>query len=352
MSSDVNIHLWLGHEVRAPSLKTLESVLQSIPVPQHVDFSGKPFKRFDRISIFDTSFSRLVLDKEINTNDISVVLAECRPFIGSKFHYEINSAFDCLLYNDNDKSLEETIHPLTINFYGSDYGWRGLECKSYGPIRLDFSNTKTFQVPQSLVDQIKSVANQRNVANRWLQMLPQINRNFEAVSNLAKQLILALNPVHMLICSDLEVHPLTSHAIYHKDVQDYVRDLERIARLHEYGGVYFCGVTPDDPAFIPARKHPPSYGYLRDRYSAGTDEQFTEMLQPMVDTILANPEYLRLTRGDIVNCFESLISTEVHKLNDSYYLSVPDVPFAYLEEPYFRLYEAVFDNANGVAYLV
>jgi hypothetical protein len=59
----------------------------------------------------------------------------------------------------------------------------------------------------------------------------------------------------------------------------------------------------------------------------------------MVDEILRNPERLALSKDQIENCFQNLSDTEVEKFNNSYYLSVFDPPFAYLDEPYFRLYD-------------
>lgn len=348
MSLSVDIHLWLGDNLQFNPLDIFGRVLEGVAVPQNVGYKGTRYNRFIGVKAFDLDSSVVCLDEVVNTNDVATVIQKLQGFVGPKFRYEVASVFDRLAYDDYTKTLEATVNPLTINYFGPEYGWKGLEYKSYGPIRIDFFNTKVFRVPQALIEQIKDVAKKRGDTTKWLRMPPQIGHNFEAVSGLAKRLILALDPIHLLVCTDLEVNPFTAHAIYHRDLQDYVEDLKKIARLHEYGGDYFCDVAPGEPAFIPTRKSPPSYGYLRDKYVAGTEDKFVEILQPMVDTILENPEMMRLSGEEIAECLTNMDedSTVAEKINNSYYVSVAEPPWAYLEEPYFRLYEAIYDNTD------
>ena len=135
------------------------------------------------------------------------------------------------------------------------------------------------------------------------------------------------------------MHPLTAHAIYHRDWRQYSKDLEKIARLHEEGGVYFGDVAPDDPAFIGPRKSPPDYGYLRKLNES--EDDFVELLQPIVNAVLRDPQSVLLSKEQIEDCFTSLGSTKVEELNDGYFLMVSVPPFEYLEEPYLKLYEEV-----------
>lgn len=344
MSDDVNVHLGLEPNSKYNTLEMFGNVLECVAIPQHSD-DGRRLNRFEHIKVYDASFSRVVLDEPIATNEVSKVLMKLESYTGPKFHYEIASAFDCFRFENEKKQLEPWIKPLTINYYGSEHGWKGLEYKSYGPVRLDFSNTKAFRVAQTLIDHVKVIAESGGDTTKGLKMIAKLGRNFEAVSGLAKRVISKLNPLHLLVCTDLEVHPLTAHAIYHRNWQDYLEDLKKIARLHEHGGVYFYDVTLDEPAFSNPRKSPPDYGYLRGQYGDGTEEDFVEQLQPMVNAILLNPERVRISRDQIEECFFSLGFTEVEKLNDSYYLSAIDAPFAYLEEPYFRLYESAYNSS-------
>ncbi|MCI0558802.1 MAG: hypothetical protein MN733_09920, partial [Nitrososphaera sp.] len=88
-----------------------------------------------------------------------------------------------------------------------------------------------------------------------------------------------------------------------------------------------------------ARKQAPNYGYLRDRYASQTDTELVRRLQPFVSQVLTDPSILRLTDSQIRSCFQELTSTIAESFHNSYYLSVTDPPFAYLEEPYMKLYE-------------
>lgn len=344
MSIDVNIHLWFGNIGQYEPLDVFRWVLDCVAVSQNLDIDGKPPARFGQLKVCDTTHSEMVIDRLLNTSDVAKVLEELKSFVGPKFHYEIWSAFDHLRYNDDTDSLEPWLHPLTINYFGPEYEWQGHDFKRYGPVRIDFSNTKVFQIPRILIDRTRETARKGKNATRGLQMIAKLSHNFDTVSELARKLILKLNPRHLLVCTDLEVHPLTSHSIYHSDWQDYCEDLRKIARLHEYGGVYFCEVAPDEPAFIEPRKLPPDYGYLRGRFGDQTETEFVHSLQPYVDQILAAPRLGNLSNAQIQECFQALGSTMVEAFHDSYYLSITDPPFAYLEEPYLKLYEIASQN--------
>jgi hypothetical protein len=325
-----------------------KQLLQDITTPSHPVGDSCAVPRFRRLKIYDTAYSEVVLDRLIKSNEVEPILKEMESYKGEAFAFQIDSAFDCKLYNDELDALEETVHPLTIDFVGPGYGWQGHDFKFYGPIKIVFSNTKVFQVPSSLPEIIRSKARRREDTTKWLKIIADISHNFDSVKGLAERVILHLNPEHLLVCTDSEVHPLTCHAIYHRNLQDYVWDLKKIAYLHEYGGVYFCDVKPDEPAYRDARKQAPSYGYLRDRYASQTDTELVRRLQPFVSQVLADPSILRLTDSQIRSCFQGLTSTTAESFHDSYYLSVTDPPFAYLEEPYMKLYEMVCHSKNVI----
>jgi len=342
MSIDVNIHVFLDADKMESQLDHFSKALSCIAVPVHADREG-PVTRFLELKAYNRG-TIPSLKKEVNSNDVFTVIDSLKDLAGPTCHYEVSSAFDCLLYDDYHKAIKETVHPLTISYYGPEYGWRGFEFKRYGHIRIDFSNTKVFGIPASLLDDIKGAAQRGGDTTEGLKIIPRIGRNFNVVEDLAKKLIATFDPVHVVVCSNLEVTPFTSHAIYHRDIQDYVRDLQKIARLHEDGGLYFHNVEPDEPAFISARKTSPNYGLLRDKWAAGTEDEFAELLQPMVDTLLTRPEMLKLSNEEIEQILVNMDkdSTVAEKINDSYYVSVANPPWGYLEEPYFKFYEAIY----------
>jgi hypothetical protein len=287
-----------------------------------------------RASLID--LSNVVYDRVIDTDETETVVEALAPFVGPAVHYRIGSAFDRLRYEDG--RIQATVAPLDIHYYGPEYGWRGQEYKRLGSVVFYFFNTKVFRIPDELTRDIRRTS---EAGSPWpaLPVISQLSRNFEAVNGLARRLIAKVNPVHLLVCTEAEVHPLTAHAIYHRDWRDYLRDFGRIASLHERGGAYFCDVAAGEPAFAEPRKESHDYGYIRRWLE--TQDEFIERVQALVDEVLADPERIEaVSRKQLEDCFLSVDDTEVEELNDSYYLYAGEGPFAYLEEAYFRLWAA------------
>ena len=342
MSDDVNVHLWLPSEDGRTPPETLGSALESVALSK---ISAHQEARFLRLRVYEVGYATVLLDEALSNGGVSEILAKVKPYTGSRVRFEVASTFDYATFVSETRKLETRRRPLTINYFGPEYDWQGFPYKSYGPIRLDFSNTKSFRVQNELIDYVRKVASSGGDTTAGLKMIAQVRKNFDAVISAAKRLIQKMDPAHLLICTDLEVHPLTAHAIYHRDWRDYSKDLQKIARLHEFGGVYFCEVTPDEPAFIAARSSSLNYGYLRGPHITNTASAFVDALQPLVDAVVEDPSIVELSISDIEDVFTSLSLTNVEELNDSYFLTVNDAPFGYLEEPYFKLFERVRNDA-------
>jgi hypothetical protein len=170
-------------------------------------------------------------------------------------------------------------------------------------------------------------------------VISQLRQNFEAVNGLALRLIKSLNPKHVLVCTEAEVHPLTAHAIYHRDWRDYLRDYSKIVSLHERGGTYFCSVEPDEPAFVEPCRVSHDYGHLR-HYSL-TQEEFVERVEALVSDVIADQGKVEATSREVFeNWSLRFDDTEVLQINDSYYLYAGEGPFAYLDEAYFEIWAA------------
>jgi hypothetical protein len=341
MSYEINIHFNLINDSQLELVKASKATLNIIPTLKHLDIDDKPPNRFSRLRIYNMGLSKVVVDEMVNTNDVTVVWEKIEPYIASHYFCEIDSAFDCFVFNNTNKSLDAEVRPLKIHFYGPKYGWNGFEYKSYGPIRLCFSNTKVFQVQRSLIDFTQRTAECGLDTTNGLNMIAKIGRNYDVISNISKQLILHLNPKTLLVSTDLDVHPMMAHSIYHSNKRQYVEDLRKIARLHKEGGIYLYDVTPSDPAFVSPRNFPQDYGYLRSLYLSEVKDELIKEFECMVEDIYNNPDGINLTDGEIDNCFGELISTEVSQLNGCYYLSVYDAPFEYIEEPYLSLYKHI-----------
>ena len=343
MSDDVNVHLWLPFDDGRTPSEILGSALESVALSK---ISANQEARFLRLRVYELGYATVLLDEALDNGGVSEIVAKVKPYTGPQLRFEVASTFDYAIFVSETGKLETRRHPLTINYFGPEYDWQGFPYKSYGPIRLDFSNTKSFRVQNELIDYVRKAATRGSDTTAGLKMIAQVRKNFDAVISAAKCLIQKLDPTHLLICTDLEVHPLTAHAIYHRDWRDYAKDLQKIGRLHEFGGVYFCEVKPDEPAFIPARKSSLNYGYLRGPHITNTASAFVDALQPLVEAVAQDPGKVELSLSDIEDVFTSLSSTNVEQLNDSYFLTVIDAPFGYLEEPYFKLFERVRNDAR------
>lgn len=338
MSTDVNIHLWFENIEQYEISELFGQVLDCIPIPKNLD-KGRSYTRFLDLKICEIDSSEIIVNCRTDTNDVADILEYIKRFTEPHIHYEVNTVYDHLSYDKDTNDLKPSLRPLIINYDGPEFGWQGHNFKRYGPVRIDFSQKMAFSIPSLLTNRVEETVRKGGDATHDLWMIDQLSRNFDLVRGLAKRLILRTNPKHLIVCTDVEVHPLTSHLIYHRDLQDYCEDLRKIARLHEYGGVYFCEVMPDEPAYIEPRKSPPDYGYLRGPYVSNTEEEFVRMLQPYVDQILAAPDLPNLSNAQIRECFESLEVTVAEAFQDSYLLSVNEPPFSYIEEPYLKLYD-------------
>lgn len=346
MSFAIDLSVWLDDGRQIHQVDLFGQVLESIAVPKHLSGIEKsPPKRFNHLRVHRGSSLTTVHDETLDTNEVTPVLEKLITYDTSDIHYEVASAYDYIGYTEGPQQAQPVVGPLDIHYFGPDYDWHGHYYKRFGPIRIAFFNTKAFRVPEVLTNKIKRAVNERRDAIADLQIVAQFSHNFDVVHVLAKALIKKLNPRHLIVCTEAEIHPLTAHAIYHRNFQDFLADLQSIARLHELGGAYYCEVSNDDPAFIPPRKVKSEYGYLR-RWQ-GSQEGFCERLQPIVDAVIDCPERIEsVSRQQIEECFYSLEEEKVDEVNDSYYLSSIDAPFAYTEEAYFRLFEIAYGTAR------
>ena len=343
MSQEVNIHLWLGEPEQFSPVEVFGMVLECIAIPKHSNVQkGSAPKRFEQLRIYDRGEGNVVLNKAMETNDVLEITNELDSYVGPGFCYEVESVFDRYVYYPRQCNLEANVVPLHINYYGPSYEWGPIHFKSYGPIVIYFFSKSSFYGSQQLKE--LNARSQRLHAIENAKISEKLSHNYDAVDGLAKRISKVLNPIHLLICTDYEISPLTSHGIYHRDWRDYLTDFEKILCLHEYGGVYFCNVNREDPAFIEPRKEGAGYGYLRHNEQ---DErklvEFAKKIESLIGEVSHDPERIKsVSKDQLEACFYTLNSTKVEKINDSYYLSACDAPFAYLEEPYFELHEATY----------
>jgi hypothetical protein len=340
MSFVIDTCVWLSDSNHIDSIARFGQLLKCIPILKHQTDDGDEIKRFSRLRVYTGQSSNVILDEVLNTNEVSLVQEKLMPYAEANIGYEIDSSFDYFSYSKDTNQVEPTVGPLRIKYYGSQYEWQGHYFKRFGPLRLSFFNNKVFRVPEVLVYQIQKAASEGTNCTTALQMIAKLSHNFDLIKNLTKELIRNLDPLHIMTCTEGEIHPLKAHAIYHRNWEDYFDDLIKIAKLHKYGGNYFCEVNPGEPAFNEPRNPFLDYGYIR-RWS-DDQEDFTEELQLLVNTVLKKLERVQsASKLQIDECFRDLEDTTVEEINNSYFISM-DNPFEYIEEPYFRLFKAIY----------
>jgi hypothetical protein len=313
------------------------SVLDCCPTPGVSSDLGAVPSQFRRILI--ESDRGTIIDESLNSDRPEDFFDVVRSHQNENTHTLIESLYQYWEYDDAKDILVRLERPLDINLYGSKYVQRGYYYKRYGPLRIAFYNVQSFRIPQTLIGAIHRAQAHGIDATKWLRMIPKLSQNYSVVKAIT-QAIIAHNPLdHVVVCTESEIHPLTAHGIYHRYPQDFFKDLYKIARLHEYGGLYFCDVSSNDPAFIAARKSTLNYGYLRGNFGDRSNHLLAEKIQQMVNVIMKAADEIQPTRGQLEECFTSMVDTDVEEINGGYLLSAGEAPFAYLEEPYFMLYD-------------
>lgn len=270
-------------------------------------------------------------------------------FTGEEFSWEVTSVIDHY-YCSRDSGFIPDVAPLDIQYYGSQSGFKGLNFKLYGPIRLTFDNVGIFYRQREIEALPKRMKYEGVNPVEILETTEKLGSNYAVVEGITKRLIERLNPVHLIVCTELEVSPLTAHAIWHRDWRDFLTDLEKIATSFDRESAYFADFDFNDP--ILQQRYPkgkqPTYsfdpGHLRRwGWKPARLQRFLSKVQMLSQAVKAEPERLRnVSRELVYDCFSSLEATQAEDLNGSYYLSVPDPPFEYLDEPYFRLFEKIY----------
>jgi hypothetical protein len=330
VSFSVGIHLLWDHS-ELDIRDTWRRVLRCVPEPiEYLDFDGGPHlpKKFLREQVFDRC-QREIYNQSVNSDDYEDVIALLDDYALPDVRHNVDSVFNFLDYEADKGGLFVSVGPMDFSFFGPQYCRGGFHRKTRGDLEISFSNLGSFLVDSALPPTI----------------VEKLRGNYEmAVVSLAKTLVAETDPAHLVVCTESEVEPLTAHSIYHRDWREFFVDLEKIARLHEFGGGYFFDIPPDDPAFTvfnKPRKVSLDYGYLRTQYGDDLALELAGRLQPYVDRLLKSGRSLE--EGSellLAKTFEGLQSTKVERLKDSYLLTAHNSPFAYLEEPYFKLFEA------------
>lgn len=341
MSFALDIHLFPASDAEN-KFALFRSLLDCIPDPGiSFDLGAIPAK-FRRVLI--KSGTRIILDEKFISDSPEDFFEVVRTHHNEDTHALIESLYQYWHYDETQDSLLRVERPLDINLYGSN----GYYYKRYGPVRISFYNIESFRIPHTLIDVIQKAQTQRKDATKWLRMIVQLSQNYSVVRDYVRRIIADNLLDHLVICTESEVHPLTAHGIYHRNPQDFLKDLSKIAELHEHGGLYFCDVNSNDMAFIAARKSTLDYGYLRSNSGNRSNIQLAEKIGQMADVIMQTADRVQPTREQMEECFTLMIDTDIEEINGGYLLQAKDAPFNYLEEPYFILYDRLFRSSSVI----
>lgn len=339
MSYALNVHLQLG-ETSDSKINQLVKVLDCLSLFDLPSETDKPFLRFAYGEVLTQSCTK-VAKVQLNTNSPQRVGCLLNNFWDEQHSISIKSVYPCSLYdNDLDRAVE-SVTPLDIILYGNKYE-NGYYCERYGDLLLVFDNVNTFSMPHLLAKQAGKAAIFADKL-RYNSICANLKSNYEAVIEALTLIIEALNPQHLITCTgDTEVNPLVAHEIYHKDIQDFARDLYKIAYLHERGGAYFLtDVTPS--VSLPAWKRLFNYGYLR-KSQKKTAKRFIEQVQLLANKMLEEKNGFYLFNEDIESCLQELPDIKASKMGTSYLVSANGSPFSYIESLYFSLLTKAIAN--------
>jgi hypothetical protein len=342
MSFSIGVHLWWD-ENQGGHFEHLRGVLNCIPLPRsYREFDGSEVTptRFNRVRVYAPYFDER-LDQYLQTNDSRELLRLVENYPSESSRFLIDGAFNFLEYDPRTEELFTSAGPLGVEFFGPLQGVTKDYYERYGLVEVSFLGLSPFQIDPSLLNDRNTHPSHGTGKNDELIRKLQANYD-EAVLNLSREIIKATDPKHLLICTEREVHPLTAHGIYHRESNDFITDLEKIASLHEFGGVYFCKANSDDIS-LPPRKSSLDYGYLRGPFGTRTASLFARKLQPIVDAVLNGSCSTKITRNELENVLYGSQTTTTFSMLDSYLLTAQNSPFAYIEEPYFKLFRAIME---------
>jgi hypothetical protein len=230
----------------------------------------------------------------------------------------------------------ELRRPLVVTFYRGNY-FQGHYRNRFGHVEITFDSINSFMVPHTLIVKAAQADNAESLAKRGL-MIAQISNNYQYARNIIRAVIADARPTHLLSCTESDVNPLVAHDIYHSQLEDFGNDLLKIAKLHEYGGMYFCDVEPGTPEFLPPWKQE-AYGYWRGDYGRNTSDQLVAGLQPYVDQILSNSHSVKIPTETIEKCLASLVDVVTEPIGEGYLVSSRGGSMDYVEGPYFCLFQ-------------
>ncbi|MBS1828993.1 MAG: hypothetical protein JST93_27065 [Acidobacteria bacterium] len=318
MSYDLGIHAWYES---APDQRPALFARVAGSVPGSIG---------GRLRVADTDPSEIVLDVTVQQNEESIESA-LKPFVGEHFAYEFERTFECSVPSSTLDSTKQEPRPLTVYLCGSGYGVDGYYYKRNGLLRLSFSNVGVFGVPSRLFERVQMLPPGSVEQVQALKVIATISHNIDLIHEVASAIICRTDPIHLMVCTEWEVHPLTAHAVYHRDLAEFSVDLLRIVQLHEQGGLYLQ--TPEQTQkYSEPRRISQDYGYLRNPASRAE-------LATRIESYAKAADACRETLPDqyIKEALLTSPRTDVRQLLRSLYIAADQGACGYLEHQFLDL---------------
>lgn len=331
MSYALNINILSGSEESRATIiqKVLQSFLNLFRTLE-ADFNLEEFCKINVIESNSLNVKKLILERE-NEKQVSEAID---TFADKNSSIIIEAEFPLFNYENEKQGVKKSSIFASIRFYSKSDPLR----LRLGDIEISFDNVNKFLTTDNFASTAYAVIS--NSINGKFGSVKDINKNYDNLFTLIKFLVKELNPEHLLVgTADTEVNPITSHIIYHKKVDSFVRDLVKIAEIHEIGGFYFT-----NDRVVPPQKQYLQYGYLRgDRKLKNS--KFLETLKSMSDFILSNEKCLNLSLDDIETCF-LCSDVDFEEINESYLITSKERLNNYIESLYFCLSTKFAESLN------
>ena len=314
-------------------------MINYLSVVKGVSDACLPYNRssslFYQIQLFDRPFSK-VADVATERGDVAEVCSYLEKHWSPTNQASVEFMYPYLRYDEDLDSVIETRTSATVQLNGAGYA-HGHQTKRCGHVEIFFDNITGFVLPHKLIEKAARADSTEDLC-KWSSMLAQISRNYDYVRNVIRTVITEARPRHLLSCTESDVNPLASHDIYHSRLEDFAADLLKIAKLHEYGGVYFADIQVEDPPFLPPWKEM-GYGHWRGRYGRNNSAELVTRLQPYVDRVLSNPHGVEISSTAIEKCLLSSLDILTERIAGGYLISSRASSMDYIESPYFCLFE-------------
>ncbi|MYA80656.1 MAG: hypothetical protein F4X39_09040 [Acidobacteriia bacterium] len=288
--------------------------------------------------VYTDLFRDLLAEVDLPSPDPVSVRRVATEHASEGISYEIRTAFPAFAYAWKERTEVETIGPLRIHIPGS-LVISGTP-RAYGHIQFVYENTDLFYAPPVLPEHAREALAEGDDAVRYLRIMNRIFHNVDlAVHHVVEKMVEAVGPRHVVLCTDDEVHPLTAHGVFHACAGDFVKDLIWIGRLHEEGGLYLVESSSVTNGEAP-RKVTSDYGYLR---RDGQDrDTFLKELRPVVDRIRRSGDAIAGAVVDVNVALSEASRSEIKRLREGLYVCNDHETAGYLQDAYFRIFEAVF----------